>query len=322
MADDRPDISICIVNWNGRKLLLDLLASIEQVRGEVGLESIVVDNGSVDGSVQGVREAFSDVEVVANAQNLGFARANNQAAERARGRYLLFLNNDTVVRAGALRKLADFLDRTPTAVAVAPKLIGTDGAAQQTVRALPTLAALLDRVLIVKWTRLFREAYRTYREGGFDPNRGGAVAQVAAAAILVRREAFDAVGGWDEGFVFGVEDVDLCARLGRLGEIHYLPQAEIEHLGRVSSRANRAFVYRAYECGYARYLRKHHTGRWRLGIYKLLVTLDLPVRIVLLTGAAAINRLRGRQDKAQRYGQRARAAAGFAMMGLGAFWRS
>lgn len=322
LVDNRPDISICVVNWNGRQLLMNLLASIVRYRDALRVQTIVVDNASRDGSVEAVAQQFPEAVLVANDQNLGFSRANNQAASRANGKYLLFLNNDTVLREGGLQKLAEFLDQHDDVVAVAPKLIGSDGQPQHTVRALPNLAALLHRISIIKWTHLCRRAYRAYRHADFDLESSAPVAQVAAAAILVRREAFDAVGGWDEKFVFGVEDVDLCARLGRLGEIYYLAEAEIEHLGRVSSRANRMFVYSAYECGYARYLRKHHGGQAAQLTYKLLVTLDLPVRVVLLGVAAGVNFLRRRHHKAKRYWQRVRAVCGFAATGLIKFWRS
>lgn len=315
------DLSICIVNWNGKAMLLDLLASIGRQGEGLAIQTIVVDNGSADGSVGAVAGAFGEVEVIANSCNAGFGVANNQAAHRARGRYLLLLNNDTLVRAGALRTLVGFLDGHPNAVAAAPRLVGADGRTQQTVRALPTFGALLDRLLILKWTRLNRRAYREYRDGEFDPDRPAAVAQVAAAALMIRREAFEAVGGFDEGFVFGVEDVDLCARLARLGEIHYRPEVAIDHLGRVGSRANRAFVYTAYECGYARYLRKHDRRGWAVWIYKLLVTLDVPVRVALLAGSTVVNRLRGRRERAGEYGARLAAATGFLMTGMGRFWR-
>jgi GT2 family glycosyltransferase len=116
-----------------------------------------------------------------------------------------------------------------------------------------------------------------------------------------------------------VEDVDLCARLGAIGRIRYVADAAIVHLGRISSRANRAFVYTSYECGWARYLRKHLGGA---GLYKPLVTLDGPLRLLLWSCAAAINAISGRRERARYYRERAAAVAGFLLGGLGAFWRS
>jgi len=316
-----PDISICIVNWNGEALLGPLLRSIEGNCKGLTIQTIVVDNASADGSVEMIRRDYSWVELVVNDKNTGFAAGNNRAAKCARGRSVLFLNNDTIIRTGALRSLADFLDGHPDYVAVAPKLIGGDGRPQQTVRHLPTLGALLDQVLIVKWTRIFRGRYEEYRQRQFDPNRDATVEQVAAAALMVRHDAYQRCGGWDEGYEFGVEDVDLCRRLGKCGKIQYLAGAEMDHLGRISSRANRGFVYRAYECGWARYLGRHE-GRSAAWVYKVLLTADLPVRMVLLAGAWMINLMRGRVEKARDYRDRLMAAGYFLSTGLPRFWRA
>lgn len=318
---DRVDISICIVNWNGLALLRPLLCSIHEHADGLKIQTIVVDNASSDGSVGMIKEEFPQVEVIVNHRNAGFAAANNQAAARAMGRYLLFLNNDTVIRAGALRKLAGFLDAHPDFIAAAPRLIGEDGRPQQSVRNLPTLAALLDQVLIIKWTRLFRHHYEAYRERGFDPNLSAPVEQVAAAALMVQRKVYEKCGPWDEGYEFGVEDVDLCRRLGAHGKIQYLAEAEVDHLGRISSRANRGFVYRAYECGWARYLRRHE-GPPAARMYKFMVTVDLPIRLVLLAGAWMINLVRGRLEKARAYRERLMAAGNFFSTGLPRFWQA
>lgn len=315
------DISICIVNWNGQRLLGPLLRSILEHSEDLTVRTIVVDNASADGSVEMVRREFPWVQLIANDRNAGFAAGNNLASAGAQGRYLLFLNNDTIVRAGALRLLVDFLDAHAEYVAVAPKLIGSDGRPQQTVRHLPTLGALLDQVLIVKWTRLFRHRYEAYRQRRFDPNRSATVQQAAAAALMVRHERYRQCGSWDEGYEFGVEDVDLCRRLGECGKIQYLAEAEIDHLGRISSRANRGFVYRAYECGRARYLHKYE-GAAAAFIYKSVVTVDLPVRMMLLAGAGLINFLGGRLEKARDYRDRFKAAGNFLFTGMLRFWRA
>ena len=174
--------------------------------------------------------------------------------------------------------------------------------------------------LLLKWTGLFRGAYNKYRREGFDPEKPGPIGQLAAAALVVRREQFNAIGGFDEGFGFGVEDVDLCRRLAKFGSIYYLPEAEVEHLGRVSSRANRGFVYLNYECGWARYLAKHH-GRPTARLYKFLVTLDIPLRIVGLAIQLPLQRLFAGREKANRSRERLCATCYFTM-NLPKFWRS
>lgn len=316
-----PQLSILIVNWNGREMLRNVLASIERSRGDLVVQTIVVDNASADASADMVATEFPSVILQRNTENVGFARGNNQAARAAQAPLLLLLNNDTLVRPGALQILMRFMDDHPDTVAAGPKLIDADGKPQRSGRNLPTVAALMNSIELLKWTGIFRSAYRRYRREGFDPEKSGPISQLAAAALIIRRDAFERCGGFDEAFGFGVEDVDLCRRLVAFGTIFFVPEAEIEHLGRVSSRANRGFVYRNYECGWARYLCKHH-GKPAALLYKILVTLDLPIRLIGLVIQYVIQRLAGRREKSARTLDLLGAAADFAASGMPAFWRS
>jgi GT2 family glycosyltransferase len=315
------DLSILIVNWNGKEMLRNLLRSTESKHGDLRVETIVIDNASTDGSAEMVADEFPLAYVERKLKNAGFARGNNQAARASRAPLLLLLNNDTIVRPGALQALVRFMADNPQVVAAGPKLIGADGKAQRSGRNLPTLAALLNSIQFLKWTGIFRRAYRRYRRDGFDAETAGPVEQLAAAALIVRRDAFVQCGSFDEEFAFGVEDVDLCRRIRQFGTIAYVPSIEIEHLGRVSSHANRGFVYRNYECGWARYLGKHH-GRSAALVYKSLVTLDMPVRIAIFTIHWVFQSVTGRREKAKTSLARLKAAANFMFTGLPAFWRS
>lgn len=145
-----PDLSVCIVNWNGAELLRNCLESLVLAGRHARIEVLVVDNASRDGSAELIEKLFPDVVLVRNSRNLGFARANNQAAELASGRYLLFLNNDTVVGEYSLRDLVRFLDAHPEVGLVGPRLIGRDGLPQRSYRARPTPSALLHRVTMLR----------------------------------------------------------------------------------------------------------------------------------------------------------------------------
>lgn len=320
---ERPvDVSVLIVNWNGQRVLRNCLASLHAGQEDVRLETIVIDNASTDGSADIIPHEFPDVALIQNETNRGFAAANNQAAARAGGRHLFFLNNDTVVPPGTIARLARYLDERPHVVAVGPKLIGEDGLPQRSGRNLPTLGALMHRgVLPVRWMHLFARQYREYRHA-FDPNVSGAVPQLAAAALLVRREAFAQIGGWDESFQFGVEDVDLCLRLAQLGAIHYLADAQVTHLGRVSSHLNRGWVLRSYQCGYVKYFRKHHPSRLAPLAYKAGITIDAPIRLLPLAIKSGVSRLRRRPDEARRSAERAAAIWSFLTHGLVEFWNA
>src|SRR5438067_1265345 len=153
------DVSVCIVNWNGREMLADCLESLLRRPQGVRVEVIVVDNASTDGAPELVAAEFPEAVLVRNGWNAGFARANNQAAARARGRYLFFLNNDTLVPPLALKRLLDFAEAHPHVGMIGPRLRGGDGQFQASYRPRPTLGALLHRTLLLRPTGLLRRAY-------------------------------------------------------------------------------------------------------------------------------------------------------------------
>src|SRR5262249_10506204 len=144
--DDGPlDVSVCIANWNCRELLRRCLVSLLDQPQGIRLEAIVVDNASTDGAADLVEQEFPEVILVRNDTNRGFSRANNQAAARARGRYLFFLNNDTQVPPGAVGRLYAFALDHPEAGLIGPRLRGPRGEAQVSYRLRPTMATLLHR---------------------------------------------------------------------------------------------------------------------------------------------------------------------------------
>ena len=156
-ADDGPiDVTICIANWNCRALLCDCLESLLDQPQGVRLEAIVVDNASTDGAAEMIADDFPEVVLICNVENVGFARANNQAAGRAGGRHLFFLNNDTVVPEGALARLVAFADAHPEVGMIGPRLRDGRGRPQISYRRRPTVAAMMHRTLLLGWTGLFR----------------------------------------------------------------------------------------------------------------------------------------------------------------------
>ncbi|HET6248116.1 MAG TPA: glycosyltransferase family 2 protein [Tepidisphaeraceae bacterium] len=316
------DVSVCIVNWNGREVLRNCLLSLRAGNEPLRLQTIVVDNASADDSLSLVRDEFPEVLLIANSANRGFAAANNQAATAAAGRYLFFLNNDTVVQPASLVQLVEYLDSHPESVAAGPKLNGADGKPQRSGRNLPTLRAMLHwGALPVRWTKIFKRQYRAYRDA-FDPEKAGPVPQLAAAALMVRPAAFNEAGRWDEAFEFGMEDVDLCLRLAKFGTIYYLPDAHITHLGRVSSHLARGPVYRSYQCGTVRYFRKHHRSRLAPVIYKIAITIDTPIRLMILLVKTGLSRISGRREEAFRSSRRRAGVWFFVAHGFWRFWRS
>ncbi|HEV3142251.1 MAG TPA: glycosyltransferase family 2 protein, partial [Gemmataceae bacterium] len=242
------------------------------------LEVIVVDNASTDGAAEMVAREFPEAALIQNAENRGFAKASNQAAAIAHGRYLFFLNNDTVVPAAALGKLAAFADDNRHVGMIGPRLRNSQGDFQISYRSRPTVSALLHRTLLFRWTRLFGRAYRDYRRNRFNPLHHGPVELLMGAAVFLPRNVFEECGRWDEDFPFGGEDLELAARIGRQYTVYYLPEVEITHHGRVSSRLNIGFSTESVAAGYIQYLRKIGTPNWQIVGYKLAVTLDSPLQ--------------------------------------------
>ena len=316
------DVSVCIANWNCREMLRACLHSLLRQPQGVGMEVIVVDNASTDGAADMVCQEFPEVVLVRNRENLGFAKANNQAAALARGQFLFFLNNDTETSPMALHGLYAYAQGNPEVGMIGPRLRGTDGADQISYRSKPSVGALLHRTALFRWTRAFSARYRRYRRGGFDPNRRGPVDLLMGAAVFMSREVFFACGRWDEDFAFGGEDLELAARIGRRHPIHFYPDVEITHHGRVSSRLNNDFSTESVAVGYVQYLRKTGTTRLSLFLYKLSVTVDAPLQLAAATMQYVGRRAAGRRDKAHKSLLAARGLTYFVGRSLPKFWRA
>jgi N-acetylglucosaminyl-diphospho-decaprenol L-rhamnosyltransferase len=321
--DDGPvEVSVCIANWNCRDLLRTCLESLHDQPQGVHLETIVVDNASSDGAAEMVAHEFPEVILQRNEANLGFARANNQAAARARGRYLFFLNNDTVLPPNTLRRLVEYADTHPEVGIIGPRLRDRLGQPQVSYRHRPTLATLLHRTSLLRWTGLLRHAYRRYRRLDFDPETTRPVEVLMGAAMLLPREVFFSCGGWDEDFIFGGEDLDLSTRVGQSYRVVYHPLVEILHYGRVSTRQHIGFASSHMAIGFLRYLRKTGCSRVALLTYKLIITLDAPVQ-VLGKGLQYLWRcLRGQPGKAEKSLLALRGWGHFLLRGLAPFWRA
>jgi len=270
------DLSVVILNWNARDYLLESLRSIASQDWRAAIEVIVVDNDSrLDNSVEAVREAFPQVLVLANAENVGFAAGNNIGLARARGRYVLFLNPDTIVHRGALDFLVGWMDAHPRVGAGGPRLLNEDGSLQPSCRAFPSIGAGFFRNTPLgrlwpgnPWTR-------AYLMQGFAHDREEAVDWLSGSALLLRREAIDDLMRrdgflWDAGFFMYCEDVDVCFRLKQAGWRRvYVPGATITHrIGASSDWAQGASI-RRFHASMLRFTLKHYARGWALPLAPL-----------------------------------------------------
>jgi len=248
------DLSICVVSWNVEHDLANCIESLREGAAGIDSETLLVDNASSDGTAQMVRDRFPAVHLIANSENLGFAAANVQAMQMARGRYVLLLNPDTLVPPHALGELIQFADAHPHAGIIGPKLVYGDGSLQHSCRSFPTIAAALFRNTFLG--RIFpkADASATYLMQDWAHDTVAEVDWVSGACMLVRREAFEQLGQLDTGFWWGAEDVDYCWRAHKAGwKVLYTPTPVITHLvGRSTDQAVLATVVR------------HHRGMYRL----------------------------------------------------------
>src|SRR5262249_18083746 len=207
--------------------------------------------------------------------------ANNQAARRARGRYVLFLNNDTVVPPETLGTLVDYMHAHPDVGMIGPRLRGVDGEIQISCRPRPTVATFLHHTFLFRWLGLGRRPPPAYARRDFTPDETRPVDVLMGAAVMLQRERFFAWGGWDEDFTFGGEDLELSYRVNQRARVVYCPDAEIIHYGRVSTRTHASYSAPNIAIGFLKYLRKTGAGRVRLFLYKLATTLDAPVKCTI-----------------------------------------
>lgn len=239
------DVSVIIVNYNTRELLLSCLKSVFDSRDAGSTEVIVVDNASIDGSRDAARTNFPQAKVIENAENIGFSGANNRAFGVAKGRFLLLLNSDAELRPDGIRLLRDFMEKHPEAGAAGPRLVYDDGTTQPSVDSAPNLFTEflhlfgLKRLLPGEKARraaapVMRKlggktvgTYFTTYAGDLNPIE---VDCVSGACMIVRREVAERTGGLDTEFFMYMEDMDWCVRMKEAGfKVFYIPEVEVTH---------------------------------------------------------------------------------------------
>lgn len=281
------EISVCVLNFNGFGLLSECLASLDRIRtcNKLRYEVIVIDNGSSDGSAERVRAQFPDVTLVALPSNVGIAGAFNRGIERGQGRYLLILNNDTVLLDDCLDKMVEFLESKPRAGLVAGRLLNVDRTIQWQYYPdrLPSLFSIAKELLWLDrlWNALNGKAQTITKLVS-----ARRMEQVPGAFMMVRREVFGTVGPFDAGYTCWYEDVDFCKRCNLANwENWYSPVSSAIHLGGATLGASgfsERTLWRFH--GLLRYWKKFFSPRQLLILRFLLVAIvmaRLPLVAVL-----------------------------------------
>jgi hypothetical protein len=299
MAAPPPDLSVIIVNYNVCGFLEQALRSVQQASRGLQVEVWVVDNNSVDDSVEMVRTRFPSVHLIANEVNVGFGRANNQAIRQAQGRHLLILNPDTIVREDTLLTLVCFLDDHPEAGAVGCQILNPDGSfAPESRRAFPTPEVALYRI-----TGLSRLFPRSRRFGRYNLTYlpVDAIAEVDAlsgSCMMVRHAALyqgqgqqAGAGLFDEDFFMYGEDLDWCFRIQQAGwKVFYTPDTQIIHYKGESTKKGDLRYVRLFYGAMLLFTRKHFTGRYSRLMAGVL-QMGILARAALTVGTNTMRRL-------------------------------
>lgn len=280
-------LSVIIVNYNVRHFLDQCLTSVARAMEQLEVEVFVVDNQSVDGSVEMVREKHPWVHLIANKENTGFSKANNQAIRLSKGEYVLLLNPDTVVEEDTFRKCISFMDAHPDAGGLGVKMIDGKGHfLPESKRGLPSPAVAFYKIFGLSALFPKSKIFGRYHLGYLDKDETHEVEVLAGAFMMMRKEALDKVGLLDETFFMYGEDIDLSYRLIRGGyKNYYFPDARIIHYkGESTKKSSINYVIVFYKAMII-FASKHFSqGNARL------FSFFINIAIYLRAGAAILNR--------------------------------
>ncbi len=273
------DLSIIVVNWNGKDLLAKCLQCVESTVKKVSYETYVVDNASTDGSQEMVRRDFPTVKLIANTANVGFATANNQAMKVAEGRYILLLNSDAFVNENTLDTMVEFMDAHPDAGMSSCKLLYGDGSLQRSCATFPTLVTEL--FIALGLDKLFpnSQLFGKYLMTDWDYNDTRTVDVIMGAFMMVRGDLIPKIGMMDEAFFMYSEEVDWCFRFKMAGsKVYFCPDVTCVHLWGGSSKAVKVeSLLRLYQAR-VQFFRKHY-GRLSAFCYKIILSFNALVRV-------------------------------------------
>ncbi len=255
---NKIDLSIIIVSWNVRELLRECLLSIQNSKQDLSYEIIVIDNASTDNTREMLEQDFPNLDVEYNKVNEGLAKPWNRAAEKSKGEYLLFLNDDTKIFDHVLDKCVTELKSDNNIGVLGCKIKNPDNSIQLSVRRFPTVWN--QAVILSKLHNIFPSLIRSYMMTDFDYNKSQNVDQVMGAFFLLPRTVFEKINGFDEEFFIWFEEVDVCRRVYDAGYVvRYFADASIIHYGGASFSQRRPLkLQKMFNKSLKIYFKKHH----------------------------------------------------------------
>jgi len=274
------DLSIIIVNYNVKEFLKNLLHSIKKASQNFSTEIIVVDNASDDGSVEMLREKFPEVKLIVNEKNLGFGKANNLGLKEAKGKYILLINPDTLVAEDTFSKLIEFFESHSEAGMVGCKILNPDGTLQLACRrSFPGPWTSFTKVTglstLFPKSKLFARYNLTY----LDENQTYEVDAISGSFMMMKKEVYDKVGGFDEQFFMYGEDLDLCYRIQKAGyKIYYVHTTQIIHYKGESTKRSSLDETKVFYSAMHLFVKKHLSSSF---IVELILRTAIAIRSLL-----------------------------------------
>ena len=289
MVTAPPRVDVGVVTWNTRDLTVEALRRLIDTEQGCELNVLVHDNASSDGTPEAIEESVPEADVVVSAANLGFAAGVNQLLARSTSPWFLTLNSDAWPAPGAIGRLVEAAQRHPRAAAVAPRLERPDGELEHSTHPFPSFVISMASAFGPRGS--WAERHALY--GAWNHDRERRVDWAVGAALLMRREAVEAIGGLDESFFMYVEDLEWCERAHKAGwEIWFTPDALVVHVGNASGEKAYGAARSARWIGNSyRYYRRHH-GALSTSAYRGANAFGAAT-------AAARNAFRGDRDRAR-----------------------
>lgn len=284
-------LSVVIVNYNVKFFLEQCLHSVRKAARNIDCEVFVVDNNSVDGSMAMVREKFPEVKIIANTDNRGFSKANNQAIKVAAGEYVLLLNPDTVVEEDTFEKIIRFMDEHPDAGGLGVKMVDGKGKfLPESKRGLPTPAIAFYKIFGLASLFPKSKTFGQYHQTFLDPDQIHQVDVLSGAFMLIRKTVLDKIGGLDEEYFMYGEDIDISYRITQEGyKNYYFPETRIIHYkGESTKKSSINYVLVFYQAMII-FAQKHFSQK-NARLFSLLINLAVYFRAFL----AILKRLAGK----------------------------
>jgi len=265
MTNDKIEISVVLISYNGREFIEDCLRTTFDSIKNVSHEVIVVDNASSDGTPEIIESKFSKARIIRNDSNLGFAVAVNQGLKAVVGKYILILNQDTRIVGEAIPRLAQKLHDDHKIGSIGPEFIGFDGRLQRSARAFPRYRDLFFEFTGLSYLYPRSKIFARWKMGWFDHLTEREVDQPMGAALMVRRDMIEKVGLLDESFGIFFNDVDFCRRIQQAGYINlYFPEAVVEHFVGGSTRKRKARMIIESHRAMFKYFKKYNKSVFSL----------------------------------------------------------